>query len=60
MPTEKSTLLQKGSKNRSANPHKLNSRISPIRLFQKVWVPIQTSRTKRRLHTSDKAFLFTR
>jgi len=31
--TEKSMLLQKGSKNRSAKPHKLNSRISPIRLF---------------------------
>ena len=38
MPIEKSTLLQKGSKNHSANPHKLNSRISPIRLFYKVWV----------------------
>ena len=37
-PTSTSSLFQKVSKDSPDKPHKINSRISPIPPFQKVWV----------------------
>ena len=37
----KSTLLQKGSKNRPRKPHGIKGRIPPIRLFHNLWVKKQ-------------------
>ena len=45
-PTSKSMPFQKASKNPPANSHKINSRISPIRLFLKVY--LQVHRTCQR------------
>jgi hypothetical protein len=39
-------LFQKAYKNRPAKPLKTNSRISPIRLFLKVWVERQDKADK--------------
>ena len=37
-------VFRKASRNQPPKPLKTNSRISPIRLFLKVWVPIQLLR----------------
>src|SRR5271163_2976754 len=42
-PTSSSLLFQKASKNPPAKPRRIKGRISPIRLFHKVWVMKQES-----------------